>query len=83
MGLDTNSYVSLWKDKALVEVNIAVLHSFHRDNASIVDHHSASEQFIKHLENENKSRLVNIPRIVLSGICSFSRFRIVQKVQTI
>ncbi|KAJ0180349.1 hypothetical protein K1T71_003753 [Dendrolimus kikuchii] len=56
MGLDTNSFVSLWKDKALVEVNIAVLHSFHRDNVSIVDHHSASEQFIKHLDNENKSR---------------------------
>ncbi|XP_026757602.2 nitric oxide synthase-like isoform X1 [Galleria mellonella] len=56
MGLDTNSYVSLWKDSALVEVNIAVLHSFHRDNVSIVDHHSASEQFIKHLDNENKSR---------------------------
>ncbi|XP_053625509.1 nitric oxide synthase-like [Plodia interpunctella] len=56
MGLDTNSYASLWKDKALVEINIAVLHSFHRDNASIVDHHSASEQFIKHLDNENKSR---------------------------
>ncbi|XP_039747140.1 nitric oxide synthase-like [Pararge aegeria] len=56
MGLDTNSYVSLWKDKALVEVNIAVLHSFHRDNVSVVDHHSASEQFIKHLDNENKSR---------------------------
>ncbi|XP_050666056.1 nitric oxide synthase-like isoform X2 [Leptidea sinapis] len=56
MGLDTSSYVSLWKDKALVEVNVAVLHSFHRDNASIVDHHSASEQFIKHLDNENKSR---------------------------
>ncbi|CAG5012022.1 unnamed protein product [Parnassius apollo] len=56
MGLDTNSYASLWKDQALVEINIAVLYSFHRDNASIVDHHSASEQFIKHLENENKSR---------------------------
>ncbi|XP_041976849.1 nitric oxide synthase-like isoform X1 [Aricia agestis] len=56
MGLDTNSYVSLWKDKALVEVNIAVLHSFHRDNVSIVDHHSASEQFMKHLDNESRSR---------------------------
>ncbi|RVE54796.1 hypothetical protein evm_000563 [Chilo suppressalis] len=56
MGLDTNSYVSLWRDRALVEVNIAVLHSFHRDNVSIVDHHSASEQFMKHLDNENKSR---------------------------
>ncbi|KOB70820.1 Nitric oxide synthase [Operophtera brumata] len=34
MGLDTNSFVSLWKDKALVEVNIAVLHSYHRDTDS-------------------------------------------------
>lgn len=56
MKLDTSSFVSLWKDKALVEVNIAVLHSYHRDNVSIVDHHSASEQFLKHLDNENKSR---------------------------
>lgn len=63
MGLDTNSYVSLWKDKALVEVNIAVLHSYHRDNVSIVDHHSASEQFMKHLDDENKSRSVEITEL--------------------
>ncbi|XP_035436564.2 nitric oxide synthase [Spodoptera frugiperda] len=56
MGLDTNMAVSLWKDRALVEVNIAVLHSFHRDNVSIVDHHSASEQFMKHMENESRAR---------------------------
>ncbi|XP_026742645.1 nitric oxide synthase-like [Trichoplusia ni] len=56
MGLDTNMSVSLWKDKALVEVNIAVLYSFHRDNVSIVDHHSASEQFMKHMETESKVR---------------------------
>ncbi|KAJ8725465.1 hypothetical protein PYW08_003648 [Mythimna loreyi] len=56
MGLDTNMTVSLWKDKALVEVNIAVLYSYHRDNVSIVDHHSASEQFMKHMENESRCR---------------------------
>ncbi|PSN37016.1 Nitric oxide synthase-like protein [Blattella germanica] len=28
MGLDTRTPVTLWKDKALVEVNLAVLHSF-------------------------------------------------------
>lgn len=56
MGLDTNMMVSLWKDKALVEVNIAVLYSYHRDNVSIVDHHSASEQFMKHMENESRVR---------------------------
>lgn len=28
MGLDTRSVATLWKDRALVEVNVAVLHSF-------------------------------------------------------
>ncbi|KAJ2952585.1 hypothetical protein O0L34_g6909 [Tuta absoluta] len=56
LGLDTSSPVSLWKDKAVVEVNIAVLHSFLKNNVSIVDHHSASEQFLKHLDTENKTR---------------------------
>jgi len=28
MGLDTRTPVTLWKDKALVETNLAVLHSF-------------------------------------------------------
>jgi nitric oxide synthase oxygenase domain/subunit len=28
MGLDTRMSSSLWKDKAMVEVNLAVLHSF-------------------------------------------------------
>lgn len=28
MGLDTRSVTTLWKDRALVEVNVAVLHSF-------------------------------------------------------
>ena len=28
MGLDTSSLSTLWKDKALVELNVAVLHSF-------------------------------------------------------
>ena len=28
IGLDTRSPTNLWKDKAMIEVNIAVLHSF-------------------------------------------------------
>lgn len=28
MGLDTRTTSSLWKDKAAVEVNVAVLHSY-------------------------------------------------------
>ncbi|XP_065076781.1 nitric oxide synthase isoform X2 [Ochlerotatus camptorhynchus] len=56
MGLDTRNPTSLWKDKALVEINIAVLHSFQCRNITIVDHHTASESFMKHYENETKLR---------------------------
>ncbi|KAI8435227.1 hypothetical protein MSG28_003583 [Choristoneura fumiferana] len=56
MGCDTRTPVTLWKDKALVETNVAVLHSFQQHNATIVDHHTASESFVKHLDNENRLR---------------------------
>ena len=45
MGLDTKSNRSLWKDKALVELNIAVLASFAEAGVTIVDHHTAAKQF--------------------------------------
>ncbi|TAA73569.1 nitric oxide synthase oxygenase [Planococcus salinarum] len=45
MGLDTTSNRSLWKDKALVELNIAVLESFAEAGVTIVDHHTAAKQF--------------------------------------
>jgi len=54
MGLNTKSKLSLWKDRALVEVNVAVLHSFAQQGVSIVDHHSASAQFIRHTEKEEQ-----------------------------
>ncbi|ANE46937.1 hypothetical protein SY83_12360 [Paenibacillus swuensis] len=44
-GLDTSTNTSLWKDQALVELNRAVLHSYKSKGVSIVDHHSAAEQF--------------------------------------
>ncbi|HLO12231.1 MAG TPA: nitric oxide synthase oxygenase, partial [Pseudoneobacillus sp.] len=45
MGLDIKSNISLWKDRALLELNTAVLHSFKEDGVSIVDHHTAAQQF--------------------------------------
>lgn len=45
LGLNIRSNASLWKDRALVELNLAVMHSFRRDGVSIVDHHTAAEQF--------------------------------------
>ncbi|XP_033173190.1 nitric oxide synthase isoform X2 [Drosophila mauritiana] len=56
MQLDTRTPTSLWKDKAVVEMNIAVLHSYQSRNVTIVDHHTASESFMKHFENESKLR---------------------------
>ncbi len=52
MGLNTRSKLSLWKDQALVALNMAVLYSFAQQGVSIVDHHTASSQFIQHMERE-------------------------------
>ncbi|MFP3514162.1 nitric oxide synthase oxygenase, partial [Peribacillus sp. SIMBA_075] len=54
MGLDTSREATLWKDKALVELNVAVLHSFKEQGVSIVDHHTASQQFRRFEEREEK-----------------------------
>ncbi|WP_082235603.1 nitric oxide synthase oxygenase [Halobacillus massiliensis] len=45
MGLNTRRSTSLWKDRALIELNQAVIHSYKEDKVSIVDHHSAAKQF--------------------------------------
>ncbi len=54
-GLDMTKQVSLWKDRALVELNIAVLHSFKENGVSIVDHHTAAQQFKLFEEAEEKA----------------------------
>lgn len=56
MGLDTRTAITLWKDKAMVECNVAVLYSFQIKGVTIVDHHTASESFMKHMENEVRLR---------------------------
>ena len=56
MGLDIKNINSLWKDKALVELNYAVLSSFQQNNITITDHHTAAESFMKHFETENSQR---------------------------
>ncbi len=45
LGLATERESTLWRDKALVELNVAVLHSFKQAGVSIVDHHTAAHQF--------------------------------------
>ncbi|WP_419873211.1 nitric oxide synthase oxygenase [Candidatus Pristimantibacillus sp. PTI5] len=52
--LDTTTNTSLWKDRALIELNLAVLHSFKKHGVSIVDHHSAAEQFMRFEKQEQE-----------------------------
>ncbi|WP_078546466.1 nitric oxide synthase oxygenase [Litchfieldia alkalitelluris] len=54
LGLNLQSNSSLWKDRALVELNLAVLHSYKLSGVSIVDHHTAAQQFA-HFENNEKN----------------------------
>ncbi|AWS41577.1 nitric oxide synthase oxygenase [Streptosporangium sp. 'caverna'] len=55
MGLDTDSDRSLWRDYALVELNMAVLHSFEQAGVTMTDHHTESRHFLTHLEREEKA----------------------------
>jgi nitric-oxide synthase, bacterial len=52
MRIDTATNRSLWKDRALTELNHAVLHSFSSAGVTITDHHTESARFLKHLEME-------------------------------
>ena len=55
LGLNINQNRNLWKDHALLVLNEAVLYSFEKAGVQIVDHHSASEQFMKFVKLEHKN----------------------------
>ncbi|WP_243773387.1 nitric oxide synthase oxygenase [Actinomadura barringtoniae] len=52
LGLDTSKERTLWRDRALVELNVAVLHSFRSAGVTITDHHTESRRFLTHLGKE-------------------------------
>ena len=54
LGLDTSSDRTLWRDRALVELNLAVLHSFEAAGVTIADHHTESARFLAHIERERR-----------------------------
>ena len=54
MGLDVLDKNTLWKDRALIELNQAVLYSFRKAGVKIIDHHSASKQFMQFMRQEAK-----------------------------
>ena len=54
MGLSTASDRNLWKDKAMTELNLAVLHSFSNAGVTITDHHTEAVRFLQHMEREER-----------------------------
>ena len=55
LGLDTSRESTLWRDRALLELNRAVLWSFEKAGVKIADHHTESRRFMTHLRNETKA----------------------------
>jgi nitric-oxide synthase len=55
MGLDTRSDRTLWKDRAMIEMVTAVTHSFDKADVTIIDHHFAAKQFVRHEMRERKA----------------------------
>lgn len=47
LGLRTQSSRSLWRDRALLELNVAVLHSFTEAGVKMIDHHTATRHFVE------------------------------------
>ena len=54
MGLSTDNPRTLWKDRAVTELNVAVLHSYETSGVKIADHHTESERFLAHIEKEQQ-----------------------------
>lgn len=60
LGFDRKSSRTLWKDRTLVVLNEAVLWSFEREGVRVVDHHRASEDFLRFCVAEQRDgRKVN------------------------
>jgi len=59
LNLDTSQLKTLWKDKAMLVLQEAGLHSFQAQGVTLVDHHTASEQFLEFCkQEEGKGRSV-------------------------
>ena len=54
-GLDTDNERTLWRDRALIELNRAVLHSFDTAGVTIGDHHSLGARFEAFCKSERRA----------------------------
>lgn len=55
LGLDTSNDRTLWKDRALLELNIAVLTSFKAAGVRMVDHHTMADQFHRFVQAQQRN----------------------------
>ena len=55
LGLDQSREQSLWRDEALVVLNQAVLESFSEAGVTMVDHHTATADFMKFCTREKRA----------------------------
>ncbi len=70
LGLDTRSERSLWRDRAVVELNVAVLHSYEQAGVRMADHHTLTRSFMEFTASEHQcGRPVQVdPRYVVPPI---------------
>ena len=54
MDLDCSSNDTLWKDRASIELNIAVLHSFKSKGVRLIDRYSMTDYFMEFRSDEKK-----------------------------
>jgi len=55
MGLNLGSDRTLWRDRAVVEINRAVLHSFDTAGVTMTDHHSEARHFMRFAAREEEA----------------------------
>ncbi len=55
MGLDLSSERTLWRDRAMLMLHEAVLHSFDSAGVRISDHHSVCHEFLEFCRNEQSA----------------------------
>ncbi len=61
MGLDCRKKMTLWQDVALVELNIAVLHSYKLHGVKILDHHTLTDLFMQFVDQKQQCDRVPAP----------------------
>jgi Nitric oxide synthase, oxygenase domain len=54
MGLDMSDLRTLWRDRAITELNTAVLASFERAGVRIIDHHTMADHFHRYAETRRR-----------------------------